>query len=362
MPATPAQALTALERALDRRIGSFLRDRPGWAVTVVPYVGHGSGERVHVRGRVVARRRKAPRRHAGPAAVFLTGVSHYLSAEVAGEPVEVALGSSSVQATSDAEGYVEAELTDPGIGAGWHTLTFRPKTGDAVTGRAVVVDPQASLGIISDIDDTVIHTGLSSLREALRNTLLVAEELREPLAGGAALYAGLVAHDSGRAPTFYVSTGAWNLQTVLEEFLDRHRFPPGPMLMTDWGPGGRWVFRENSIAFKSRTILDLVDEHPGLRWVLVGDSGQHDPEAYATVARARPDRLRAVYIREVPGGTPARASQVHAIADELGSRGTPMLLMPDSIAIAEHAAALGLLDVAQVEQVRRAVLGASGER
>jgi phosphatidate phosphatase APP1 len=168
----------------------------------------------------------------------------------------------------------------------------------------------------------------------------------------------MVAHDRGRAPTFYVSTGAWNLHTVLEEFLARQGFPPGPMLMTDWGPGGRWVFRENSIAFKSRTIIDLMDEHPGLRWVLVGDSGQHDPEAYATVARARADRLHAIYIREVPGGTPVRAGQVHEIADELAGRGTPMLLVPDSTAIAEHAASLGLLDARLVDEVRRAVVGA----
>jgi phosphatidate phosphatase APP1 len=145
----------------------------------------------------------------------------------------------------------------------------------------MIVDPEARLGVVSDIDDTILHTGLTRLREALRTTLLVAEEERLPIPGAAELYTGLVSGDHGRAPVFYVSTGAWNLHTMLERFLARHKFPAGPMLMTDWGPGGAWLFREDSIAFKSRTIIALIDAHPHLRWVLLGDSGQHDPEAYA---------------------------------------------------------------------------------
>jgi phosphatidate phosphatase APP1 len=222
----------------------------------------------------------------------------------------------------------------------------------------MVVDPQAHLGIVSDIDDTVLHTGLTRLREALRTTLLVAEEQRLPIPGAAAFYAGLVAGDEGRAPVFYVSTGAWNLHTMLERFLTRHRFPSGPMLMTDWGPGGAWLFREDSIAFKSRTILALVDLHPQLRWVLIGDSGQHDPEAYAAVARARPGRLRAIYIREVPPQTPARARRVRELAGELANQGVPMLLVSDSAVAADHAGSLGLLDDLSVARVRETVRAA----
>jgi len=224
-----------------------------------------------------------------------------------------------------------------------------------VSGTALVVDPAARLGIVSDIDDTIIHTGLTRMIEAIRTTLLVAEEARVAIPGGAELYRALVAGDGGRAPVFYVSTGAWNLHAVLERFLERHGFPRGPMLMTDWGPGGRWVFREDSIVFKSRTIIERVDEHPHLRWVLVGDSGQHDPEAYAAVARARPGRLHAIYIREVPPESPARARRVRELAAETAELGVPMLLIRDSVAAAEHAHAHGLLDVADVTRVRQAV-------
>jgi phosphatidate phosphatase APP1 len=352
------RAVTELETAVDRRIGDYLRRRPGWAVTVVPYVGHGTTDRVHLRARVVARPR-VTRSATVPGAVLTASISRYLSAEVAGEPVEVSAAGSSAQVRSDAEGYVQATLALSDVEAGWHPVTWQPHSSQPVSGRAMIVDPQASLGIISDIDDTVVHTGLTRLREALRTTLLVAEEKRTAIAGAAVLYSGLVAGDHGRAPVFYVSTGAWNLHTMLERFLARHQFPAGPMLMTDWGPGGAWLFREDSIAFKSRTILDLIDQHPQLRWVLVGDSGQHDPEAYTAVARARPTRLRAIYIREVPPQTPARTQQVRELTDELSARDIPMLLVSDSTAAAEHAASLGLLDDEQVAAVHSAVRAAT---
>ena len=349
-----AGALTSAERAVDRRVGAALRDRPGWGLTVLPYVGHGTPTRLHIRGRTVARPRRA-RQRAGPAAALLTALGRYLSAEVAGVEVTVEVAGTSGRLVSDNEGYVEVEL-EVELPPGWHPMTFRlGPDGSAVTGKALVVDPAARLGIISDIDDTIIHTGLTRAVEAVRTTLLVAEESRAPIPGAAELYRGLVGADGGRAPVFYVSTGAWNLHAMLERFLERHGFPAGPMLMTDWGPGGKWLFREDSIAFKSRTIIERIDEHPQLRWVLVGDSGQHDPEAYAAVARARPDRLHAIYIRDVPPRSPARAQRVRELATELAVLGVPMLLIGDSDAAAEHAYGLGLLDTGELARVRRAV-------
>jgi len=348
-----AHALTHAERALDRRIGAALLRRPGWGLALLPYVGHGTSTRLHLRARTVARRHRA-QRPSGPSAVLLTGIGRYLSAEVAGVEVTVEVGDRSLQTVSDDEGYVNVDL-DVDLSPGLRQVTFRLGPASEVSGTALVVDPAARLGIVSDIDDTIIHTGLTRMMEAIRTTLLVAEEARVAIPGGAELYRGLAAGDGGRAPVFYVSTGAWNLHAVLERFLERHGFPRGPMLMTDWGPGVKWVFREDSIVFKSRTIIERIDEHPHLRWVLVGDSGQHDPEAYAAVARARPGRLHAIYIREVPPQSPARARRVRELADETAELGVPMLLIRDSVAAAEHAHAHGLLDVADVTRVRQAV-------
>ncbi|CAN5798135.1 App1 family protein [soil metagenome] len=346
-----AQWAVGVERAAENRIAAFLRGRPDWHVTVDPYVAHGTAEQCSVRGRVLVARRE-PAERDGPFAALLTAAGRYLSVEVSGMPVTIEVAGRSQQVVSGAEGYLDATVDLPGLAAGWHTVSYRPAGGEVVEGPLLVVDPEARLGIVSDLDDTVIHTGLTRALVALRNTLLVADSNRRAVAGGAELYRGLVAVDGGRSPVWYVSTGAWNVHRMLVDFLARAGFPPGPVLLTDWGPGQRWLFREDSAAFKARTILDLFARHRQLSFVLVGDSGQHDAEAYAAVVRAEAGRVRAVYIRDVPPATPARTARVTGLADEVRALGVPMLLARDSVAAAEHAHSLGLVDAATVEGVR----------
>jgi phosphatidate phosphatase APP1 len=130
--------------------------------------------------------------------------------------------------------------------------------------------------------------------------------------------------------------------------------------MTDWGPSTGWLFRESSLSYKARVITALVQEHPGLTWVLIGDSGQDDPEAYAAVARARPDRIHAVYIRDVAPASAARGDRVRRLAAELAAVRVPMLLVPDIAAAAADAHARGLIDDRAREAVSRAVHTGAG--
>jgi phosphatidate phosphatase APP1 len=344
-----------LERSADARLCSFLRRRPGWEPTVVPYLGHGTTERAHLRARVLLSRTVDARRRK-PRAALIAGLARFLSVDVPGEQVTIALAGRRVHAVTSPEGYVEADVELPGLAPGWHRVTFG-LTGDAAysnNGRLLVVDPAASLGVVSDIDDTVIHTGLTRLVDALRTTLLIPEHARTEVAGAAELYRALVG-TAGGTPIFYVSTGAWNLFPVVERFLSRKGFPEGPLLMTDWGPTGSWLFREDSVALKTRTITALLQEHSHLSWLLFGDSGQDDAEAYGAVARAYPDRIRAIYIRDVPPESPMRAERVRRIAEEIKALGVPMLLVSDSAQAAEHALRLGLIGDRDLVQVSGAV-------
>ena len=325
-----------MEQGFDDRVAGAMRRRRGWEIAVVPYVGSGTTSRAHLRGRVVLRRAN---RRSKP--TLFRSLGRYLTVEVRGEAAAVEVADQRVEAISGREGYLEADV-DVDLPPGWHDVSW--SAGDTQTpGRLLVVDPRATLGVVSDIDDTVIHTGITRMYEAIRNTLLVATEDRLAIPGAADLYQQLVAGDGGRAPVFYVSTGAWNLHAPMEQFLDSHGFPAGPLLMTDWGPGVGWLFREGSVEFKSRMVLELMAEHPHLRWVLVGDSGEHDPEAYTAVVRARPDRVAAIYIREVLPESVTRATHVRGLADEVARHGVPMLLIRDSADAVAHAHSLGLI-------------------
>ncbi|MGI8434555.1 MAG: App1 family protein [Nocardioidaceae bacterium] len=348
-----------LEGVVDRRLNAFLRRRPGWGPTVSPYISYGITGSAHVRARVLLSRRDDQRDRPGWA--LLAGLAPFLSVEIPGEEVSIEVAGQRILAVAGPEGYVEAALHLPELSPGWHEMTFGI-TGDpgySARGRLLIVDPAAKLGVVSDIDDTIIHTGLTRLVEAIRTTLFTPEHVRKEIAGASEFYRGLVGGPAGPAQIFYVSTGAWNLHPVLERFLVRYSFPEGPVLMTDWGPSAAWLFREASVVFKCREITQLFEEHPQLMWVLVGDSGQDDPEAYAAVALAHPERVHAVYIREVSATSPVRAARVRQLTANLSRAGVGMLMVADSAVAADDAHARGLIDEKSRDRVRQAVEGGS---
>ena len=69
---------------------------------------------------------------------------------------------------------------------------------------------------------------------------------RKPVPGMSTLYAGLQRGADGRqsVPFFYVSTGSWNLYDYLVSFMNLHRFPRGPLFLTDWGPNSDRLVRD----------------------------------------------------------------------------------------------------------------------
>ena len=347
-----------MEDTAERVIARQLRKR-GWTATAYPYSAYGGPQRVRVVARVLltrAEKKKTTRRYRR----LPPGLKPFLSAEVPRARVTVTIGEVTCQVTADREGHVDAAVDVAGLAPGWHDVHFAVEgSPDRTASRLLVVDPTAPLGIVSDIDDTVLQTGLTQRMVALRNTFLVAGESRLALPGAAALYQALLARQDDRAPLFYLSTGAWNLHPMLTAFLVRTGFPPGPLLLTDWGPTGDRFFRSGQ-AHKRAALRQLLQEFPKMRWVLIGDSGQHDAQVYAEIAREFPSRVHAVYVRDVGVHAAAKARQVEALATQLRPAGVPMLLVADSTTIALHAQGLGLIDEAGVQAVRDA-MAASGE-
>ena len=339
---------------------------------LVPFLGHGSPRRVQIGGRAVlgrpdarARLRPAPEQgvlapvaEASPArrsrrTVLRTSLSRFLTVEVAGAAVTVRTPGREVTVRSDRDGYLDAVVDDPGLEPGWHDIELALDGGAAVRAPVLVVAPDVHLGLVSDVDDTILETGLTRGLAFLRITLLTEVGERAPLPGASALYRALVRR-SGEAglPVFYLSTSPWNLHEVLLEFIALRGFPLGPLLLTDWGPGRGNLFRIGAREHKLGLIGRILAEHPDMALLLVGDTGQLDPEIYAAAARDHPGRIRAIYVRRTGTHDVARLAQVDALAAEVTAGGVPMLAVDDSVQIAEHAATLGLLDAAAVAEVR----------
>jgi phosphatidate phosphatase APP1 len=193
-------------------------------------------------------------------------------------------------------------------------------------------DSRASFGVISDIDDTVLETGVQQAARMVWQTLTGSAVTRQPFPGAPELYRDL--SDGGRNPVFYVSSSPWNLHAFITGFLQHRGFPAGPVLLRDLL--GTAAGREE----KHGRIHEVLDLHPDLEFVLIGDSGERDPEIYADIVRSRPGRICAVYIREVrldPGD-----GRVEEVTDAWEHE-TPFVLVADSDALRHHAVAQGLL-------------------
>ncbi|MFC4951122.1 App1 family protein [Pseudonocardia sp. GCM10023141] len=330
---------------------------------IVPFIGHGTTNRVRVGARVVRGRpgvaapavgvpaAELPSRRSRQA-VLRSSLARFLTVEIAGAGVTVSVPGGPRLVHSDPDGYVDAVLDVPAMEPGWHEVGLALRDGVAVTAQVHVVDPESRIGLVSDVDDTIVETGLSRGLEFLRATLLTEVRDRTPLPGAAALYRAFVAAPGPARPVFYLSTSPWNLHEMLLEFIALRRFPLGPLLLTDWGPPRSGPFRIGAQEHKTGVVRRLLDEHPGLRLVLVGDSGQADPQIYAQLAREHPHRIIAVYIRRVRPSSARRMAELDALAAEVTAVGVPMLAVDDSVQIAEHAATIGLLDPAALAEVR----------
>jgi phosphatidate phosphatase APP1 len=320
------------------------------------YGGHGTGDQVLVRGRVVddPETGEAADGESAWAALRRT-VGRFLTDELPGVPLTVRIGSASVETVTDDEGYFEVRLSarDDLFTGPWATgevATSAPYRGlvhtEPARVRVRVSGPGAAFGVVSDVDDTILHTGAQRASVMIRQTLFGSELTRTPFVGAPELYRALAA--GGRNPVFYVSSSPWNLHGFLVAFLRHRDFPPGPLLLRDLlGSSPERSHRSHKLT----RIDEVLGLHPDLTFVLVGDSGQHDPAIYAEVVHRYPGRIQAVYIRDVrldPGDR-----RVEAIA-AAWTHDVPFVLVADSAALARHAANLGLIARGDMDRVEQA--------
>ncbi|MDP8971721.1 MAG: DUF2183 domain-containing protein [Actinomycetota bacterium] len=347
-----------LERRFDRlRFGFKRRTGRIGPIEILAYHGHGTRDRLYLKGRVLEMVGTAPPSAGDSRRRNLRNmVRRFLSSEIPHARVRASHGGRSLEAVADEEGYFDLrfDLEEPLKGStGWHPVEIEllwPRTGEAEarTIGNVLVPAGARYGVISDLDDTVLRSRVTDLLRMVRIVLLSNAHTRLPFEGVSDFYRALQLGSSGEDfnPIFYVSSSPWNLYDMLEDFLDVHGVPAGPLFLKDWSPT---ALRDHD-RHKLGVIRTLLDTYPDLPFVLIGDSGERDPEIYRQVVREYPGRVRAIYIRDVT--TRERDAVVHAIADELKDIGVEMLLTADTVEAAEHAAEKGLISPTALPALR----------
>lgn len=337
--------LRGAKRTFDRRIGRT--DNPH----IVPYRGYGNDARVVVMGR--AQRDPGLREAHATDSFWKNLVESYKrieTDEIPGARIRATYQALAQEIVADGEGFFRATLelgTPPPPDSGyWHTINLElidPVVTDGVpvvaSALTLVPPREAEFAVISDLDDTVIQTGATDVIRMVRATLLGNARTRIPFAGVAAFYAALQRGGTGTSfnPIFYVSSSPWNLYDVIEHFMTLQQIPMGPTLLRDWGMSFDRIPLGHA-AHKLTSIRQIMSTYPEQRFILIGDSGQEDPEIYREIVREFPNRVLCSYIRNVTPLGP-RGDALKEVASEIATAGSEMVIVEDTNAAAKHAAA-----------------------
>ncbi|MHB1224316.1 MAG: App1 family protein [Gemmatimonadaceae bacterium] len=328
---------------------------------IAAYDGYGTSGSVTVLGRAL---RNSPppaaRAEAGLWENFVATYRRFETDEIPGAVVRVGLGGVEREAVADSEGHFDCrlELDRPlPDDRRWHEVDYtlvspRPAAGDGRSrARVYVPAATAGFGIISDVDDTVVRTDVRQILRMLRTIVFGNARTRLPFPGVAAFYRALEAGfaGSGPNPLFYVSSSPWNLYELLVELFELQGIPRGPLLLRDWGVQAGELPNRNG-SHKQSAIRRILAEYPALPFILVGDSGQEDPEIYASIVRDHPRRIRAIYIRDVTL-SPTRTAAIGELAAEVQRADSVLVLTPDTVGAARDAAERGWIDPAALPEI-----------
>ncbi len=334
-----------------------LIDRMGWRnpLQIVAYRGYGTAQAVTVRGRVLEDPGLSAAADNDSVWTNLANMARrFASDEVPNAQVRVSGLGHSVVAITDEEGYFSATLSPTAAGSTTQDDPARypvaldllhplSKNGADIhaQGQVMIPGPEARFGVISDVDDTVLITGATDAVGMARTVFTGNAASRMAFDGVADLYRAL--RGSQGNPIFYVSSSPWNLYDLLDDFLALNDLPAGPILLRDWGLSSGELLPTDHHHHKVGAINAILNTYPDLPFLLLGDSGQQDPEIYAQIAAEQPGRILGILIRDVGPGA-ERATQIREMAQSVAKSGVPMHLVADSAEAAEHALAEGWIN------------------
>lgn len=232
--------------------------------------------------------------------------------------------------------------------AGWHPVKVacvNEQGQEEGVGEGKVYVPYSTQYIfISDIDDTVMVSYSSTKFRRLRELLTRNPRTRKQFERVADWYRQLTFAHTGQAtpnPFFYVSSSEWNLYDYLTEFFAFNKLPEGIFLLNQIK---KWyqLFQTGKTkhAGKLLRIARILDAFPKQQFVLIGDNTQHDPDIYTSIAAKYPDKIFAIYIRNVRPSQEKHARQTLAMAREVGIH---TCLFTGSGDAAEHSRSIGLI-------------------
>lgn len=320
------------------RLSTRLTGRLGWHPRVEPYVGYGTEaySRLICRTVLADSNPHTPRAMRGiralltvpsprtRVAIAIDGVpigTVQMADSTSFEAFDSGRNLSSEFAFSDWSGYLDL-VAEHDLVPGVHRVTYQVKSRPPVTAPLYIVSGKARLGVISDVDDTIMITQVPSMWKAAYNFLLSNPHTRASVPGMSVFYSK-IRDLAPQAPFFYLSASPWNVEGSIRGFIEDHGFPPGPLLLRDLDPRPK-TFVPSIVRHKMEFIHQLMADFPDMRFILLGDDGQRDPTTFAEVARRYPGRVVAIGIRQLSPGE----SKLGALTERTSSQPAPVTDVP----------------------------------
>lgn len=271
--------------------------------------------------------------------------------------VVVEIAGRSFRTRTDKLGYFQVHETLPELAdneGGWQAVKLALADGSC-TAQGEVFVPPADMRhvVISDIDDTIMLTGVINKAVMMWRLFMQSAESRVAFPGVAEFYRALHMgpDDSERNALIYVSRAPWSLYATLEAFFRLHNIPVGPILfLREWGLTLQHPLPRRAKEHKASLIRRMLAIYDDMPFVLIGDSGQKDPEIYAELVEEHPGRVHAVYIRNV-GRDAERDRDIETLAEKVTQAGSTLVLAVDSLAMARHAAEHGFIAPHHLDRV-----------
>jgi phosphatidate phosphatase APP1 len=255
-------------------------------------------------------------------ALFEQRIRPFLYDNEGGKDVTVRIGDRNFEVgETDGDGHVTATLNIPlevalhavAASPGQQSVTLTARAVDKTRELVVPVIPRRGVSVVSDIDDTIKKSEVLDRQALVRNTFM---EPFEGIDGMAAAYRRV---DQSLDATFhYLSASPWQLYPFLAAWMESDAFPAGSFHLRQVRPSRVKSVRnfvESSRAHKISSVETMIAHMPERSFILIGDSGEHDPEVYGELAREHSDRIDRIYIRQVEGADNAPERFEKAFSD-----------------------------------------------
>ena len=314
--------------------------------TIIPYRGYGFQNRIYLKGQVLEDRPDFFSDESDKKSKNIkTMLSRYFSTPLPETKVDIYIADQKYSIHADELGYFSLWVTThKNFEAGWHQASYsicdaEGKQTCQKTGDFLIVDKEIDLGVISDIDDTVLVSHATELLRKTRLILTKNSKTRLPFEGVAEFYQLL--QQEGQRPIFYVSSSEWNLYDFLADFFKVRKIPKGPFLLQEFKSGFKDLLFSGggSHQHKLQKIRRLMDLYPEMSFILIGDSGQRDPMIYHKALIEFPERIKAVYIRKIKKHDAIAAE----IKKDFQKYEVPLLLIKNTEEAEQHAKAQGFI-------------------